>query len=114
MNSGQLRTQIKIQADTVTRNQYGEVISGWATIHTIQAKKRAINGLKNEIGDSITSENKTEFYIRYIPNLSTKMRIIESQKFGGVTYSDLVYRIESIADTSGKKRELKVVCKIFK
>lgn len=113
MNSGSLRTRIQIQGETITRNAYGEEIKTFTTLHTVMAKKREVSGLKSVDGDSIMAKSKSEFYIRYIPNLSTKYRIVESQKFGGVSYPDLVYRIESIIDTDNKKRELKILTKKF-
>ena len=112
MQSGSLRTRIQIQAETVIRNNYGEQIVSFNTIHSVMAKTKTTNGLKSVNGDSIVAENKTTFYIRYIPNLSSKMRILVPQKFAGVEYPSLVYRIESISNDD-KKRESIILAKIF-
>ena len=113
MQSGNLRTRIRIESEVVTRNAYGEELITWATLYELWAKQRAITGLKSVEGDSITSESRLELYIRYIPALSTKHRIVIPQRFGGVDYPSLVYRIESLVDVDGKNKEIKMVCKAF-
>ena len=113
MQSGNLRTRIRIEGEIVTRNAYGEEIITWGTLHEVWAKQRASAGLKSVEGDSVTSESKLELYIRYIPALSTKHRIAIPQKFGGVEYPSLIYRIESLVDVEGRAREIKIVCRAF-
>lgn len=112
MQSGKLNVRIKIQSETITRDQFGGEIISWNTIHEVWAKQKVTTGRKTVEGDMEIAMSKTEFYIRYIPALSTKNRIVVPVKFKGVDYPDLIYKIESIGDTDGKQRELKIVCSI--
>jgi SPP1 family predicted phage head-tail adaptor len=102
MRAGRLEHQITIETPTEQQNELGEVITEWITYVTAWAQREDLTGRELFQALQHTSEVTTRFRIRYVPGISAKMRIIS----GGREFD-----IKSVADETGKRRELTMLAK---
>jgi len=110
MQIGKMNTRIVIEEETITRNTFGEELGAWNSVAEVFAKQRQLTGSERFTEEQELSMSRTEFYIRYIPALSVKNRVVVNEKYKGITLDPTIYKIESIANIDGKNVELKLLC----
>lgn len=100
--AARLRHTITIQETTQTRDSVGGVIDTWGTFATVRAEILPLSGREYLESQQVNAEEITRFTIRYLPNITTKMRIL---------WGTRVYDIRSIMNVSqvDKIMELRVV-----
>ena len=109
MQSGKLKTKIIIETETVTRNNFGEEIKSYTQKANVFARIRNLTGSEKFKELQELSVSATEFYIRFLPNISVKDRVVLTETFRGVQ-TTTYYKIESTANIDGANKELKILC----
>lgn len=102
MKSGRLKDRIIIQALIMTKNAYGEPNEHWVEFKSVWAEVTPLVGRKYYDALQNNSEITTEIRIRYIKDISTKMRILEG---------DEIYDIKSIINIKNANKEMTLMCK---
>jgi len=110
MQTGKMNTRIIIEEEATTRNEFGEEVKTWSIVTEVFAKQRQLTGSERFTELQDLSMSRTEFYIRYIPALSIKNRVVVIEKYKGITFDPTIYKIESIANIDGRNVELKLLC----
>ena len=92
LNVGLFRYRVEIQENQGTQDEYANDTENWQTIHTVWADIEPVSGREYfSIGQN-TSEVTVKIYVRYLSDLTAKMR---------VKYGSHIYGIE---DVLGDKR----------
>lgn len=102
MDIGSLRHRITIEEATETLTSIGEVTQTWATFATVWAKVEPLNGREYWQSAQINSEITGKITIRYLEDITTKMRI----KFGS-----RIFNIEAILNSEEKNKEMTLLIK---
>jgi SPP1 family predicted phage head-tail adaptor len=100
--AGRLRHTITIQQTTQTQSTSGAVSDSWGTFATVRAEIRPLSGREYLESNQVNAEEITRFTIRYLADITTKMRIL---------WGTRTYDIRSIMNISqvDKLMELRVV-----
>ncbi len=80
MKIGRMRYRITIQFPCGTVDDYGNAIEDWQDLTTVWADIVPINGREYLTASQATSETQYKIYIRYIPNINAKMRVIHGEQ----------------------------------
>ena len=78
MKIGRMRYRITIQFPADTVDDYGNAIEDWQDLATVWADIVPVSGREYLTASQATSETTFKIYIRYIPNVNAKMRIIHN------------------------------------
>lgn len=97
IRAGKLRHEIVIQKTTQTQSTSGAFVDSWATFATVRASIEPLNGKEYFDSQQVNAEENIRFRIRYLPNLTTKMRI---------SWDSRIFDIRSIINTNERNREL--------
>lgn len=104
MRIGRLKHKLTIQHQSgTTTDQYGAEHPVYSTFETVRAEKRPLFGRDLMLAQSMQSEAKAKFLIRYLSGLNSTMRIVE----GSTTYEI----IGEPVDINGKGRFQEILCK---
>lgn len=101
MKIGRMRYRITIQYPMGTVDDYGNAVEDWQDLQTVWADIVPVSGREYLTASQATSETQYKIYIRYIPNINAKMRVI---------HNDIIYEILAVL---GDKRSgmLTIMCK---
>jgi SPP1 family predicted phage head-tail adaptor len=88
-------TRIVIDHSVETVGEFGEILKTWATFATVWANKYEGGGRELVAAKQVNAEITTQFQIRYMSGLSTKMRIV---------VDGLYYDIASILEVVRRER----------
>jgi SPP1 family predicted phage head-tail adaptor len=102
INPGEFRHIITFQKKSVDTNDYGEVIDQWDNITTTRAAIYPISGKEFFSAEKINSEVTHKVNVRYLPNITTDMRV----KFG-----ERFFHIQSAINFQEKNCILQLLCK---
>lgn len=84
---GKMDQRIIIQEPVTVRSDTGASVATWAAKCVMWASVSEFAGTEKNSNDKITAIENTLFTMRYIPNITTKMRI---------SYDGRIYNIRSI------------------
>lgn len=74
-NIGEMDEQIVIETYTVTKQDSGERTRSWTAFASVWAKVEEKAGNKSEEDEKLTAIEAIAFTIRYVANVSNKMRV---------------------------------------
>lgn len=103
MKAGLLRHKIKIEQETVTRNEYGEEEKTWSIYASAYASVKTVSDKEYFAAKQTQSERNTSFRVRYslkMSKINTEMRI----KWGS-----RVFDIEGIQNENERDRSIVIV-----
>ena len=83
---GRLDRRIVIQESTLTKDEYGQETTTWATFFTVWAKVEDRSGSEGYQADQLTATRNTVFTIRWIAGLTEKMRILYNYDYYDIQY----------------------------
>jgi SPP1 family predicted phage head-tail adaptor len=105
MLAGRLRKRITIQQPTVVRGASGEAQESWSTFATVWARvapyeqrNRTVEGLQ---AASITNTQLHVVTLRYLPGLTTAMRVL---------FGTRILQVTEIVNLEERNREMHVLC----
>ncbi len=100
--AARLRHTVIIQQTTQTRSTSGAITDSWGTFATVRADIKPLSGREYLESNQVNAEEITRFTIRYLKDITTKMRVL---------WGTRVYDIRSIMNVSesDKLMELRVV-----
>jgi SPP1 family predicted phage head-tail adaptor len=75
MRAGRLDRRVTIERKTVTRDDYGAEIITWSTFAQVWAEVREVNSVEKVIDQLRTMSRLTMVTIRWVPGVTTDMRI---------------------------------------
>lgn len=110
MKIGNMNNRIVIQNYVNTKDDFGQPIKAWQDWKTVFASVKNYNGNENFMANQEVVISRTEFFIRYIPALSVKMRIKYDEYWKGTLVETKYFKIESINNIDNKNEELKLLC----
>ncbi|SHJ06014.1 phage head-tail adaptor, putative, SPP1 family [Anaerovibrio lipolyticus DSM 3074] len=101
MKIGKMRYRVTIQYPSDGVDDYGNSIDTWQDLTTVWADIQPVSGREYLTANQATSETQYKIYIRYIPNINAKMRIVHNEQ---------IYEILAVL---GDKRSnmLTIMCK---
>ena len=79
MRAGRLDRRVTIERKSVTRDDYGAEIITWTTFAEVWAEVREINSVEKVIDQLRTMSRLTMVTIRWLPGVTTDMRIRVNQ-----------------------------------
>lgn len=94
--AGNLDRRITIEQATETQNAVGEPIVTWSTFATLWASKRDVTGREPFTSQERYAEVDTIFKIRWIDDLSAKMRISYDGRYYDIIRFNELGRKEAI------------------
>ncbi len=98
MRAGGLRKyRIEIQAQTETKNEFGERAKSWATVITTNADATYNSGIAQMENRELFTEYQIDFYIRQYHNVDESMRVL----FAGGKY-----KIEAVLPNPDKQMKI--------
>ena len=71
-----MRHTIQIEEVTETRTSSGAVTESWSVKHIVRAEILPVSGREYFSAQTVNAQNTVKFNIRYLPGLTTKMRIV--------------------------------------
>jgi len=104
MHAGQMRSLIVIEQVAEGQSNSGAVTEDWSTFVTARARRRKLSGREFYAASVVNLQESVEYRIRFVKNITTKMRINDSGEF---------LDIQSIIDPDEKQRELILVCERY-
>lgn len=101
--AGKLNRKITLESLTQTRDVEGGLVDSWTTFATPWAKVSNLSGNERRVTDhgGKVGEARTEFVIRYLPGVTSKMR---------VSYDGKLYDIVHVNDFGEAHRFLVLTC----
>ena len=75
MRAGRLNKYIRIEHPVESQDGYGAESISWAVFLECWANVKPLSGREYYLAQQIQSEISTEFSIRYVPGITTKMRV---------------------------------------
>jgi SPP1 family predicted phage head-tail adaptor len=103
-NAGKYRHPITFQKQSTTKNEYGERINVWTDYATSRAGFSMISGKENVNSLEIMSEITHKLTIRYMPNITSDLRI---------SYNNKYYKILSVHDYQEMHKEIQLLVKEY-
>lgn len=97
MRAGPLRNRIIIQTTTESQSTSGYNVNTWSTFATVWASIEPLNGKEYFDSQQVNAEENTRFRIRYLQNITTKMR---------VSWNSRIYDIRSIININEINKEM--------
>jgi SPP1 family predicted phage head-tail adaptor len=95
LRAGQLDRQITFITPTITNGvANSDYINGWTIVTTVWAKKTDLPGNEVVVDDRVVIAQRTNWTIRYISGLTTKLRLVFNGK---------IYEIISIHENDGSR-----------
>jgi SPP1 family predicted phage head-tail adaptor len=107
MKAGMLRHSITIETATETLAASGETTQTWTTFASVRAAIQPANGKETWRAAQVNPTLTHAITIRYLPRVTTKMRI---KYIDEITEATRYFGIESIIDTDEKHVELHLMC----
>jgi SPP1 family predicted phage head-tail adaptor len=80
MKIGKMRYRITLQYPMGTVDDWGNALDSWQDLATVWADIVPMSGREYLTASQATSETTYKIYIRYIPNINPKMRIIHNEQ----------------------------------
>ena len=80
MKIGKMRYRVTIQYPSDGVDDYGNAIDSWENLTTVWADIQPVSGREYLTASQATSETQFKIYIRYIPNVNAKMRVIHNEQ----------------------------------
>lgn len=74
--AGRLDRRVQIQAPTVTRGELGGAEETWATLATVWAQVRTLNGKETVIAQQVQSQASVVVTLRYRTDVEARQRVI--------------------------------------
>ena len=84
MHTGRMRYRITIEENAERQDADGNVLQDWQPKHTVWADIVPVSGREHIAAEREASEVTTKIYIRYLPDITAKMRVV---------HGDTVYEI---------------------
>jgi SPP1 family predicted phage head-tail adaptor len=100
MNPGKLNSRITFQEFVSGTDPDGFPMEDWQDVKTVWAMIKTLQGREYYQAAAVQAENTTRFIIRYIKDLSTKMRI---------SYNNRIFDIQSIINDDEKNITLTII-----
>ena len=100
--AGELNFQITIQQPSISQT-YGEPNITWSTFALVMAKIEPLSGREYFASKQIIDEQVFRFTIRWINNITTKMRIL---------YDSNYYDIQDIINLKMRNKEIQLMCRL--
>ena len=110
MRIGRMNNRITIQQEIVTKDDYGQEIKTWQDWKTVFADIKNYNGNESYMANQEVVISRTEMYIRYIPEVSVKMRIKYDETWKGTLIETKFFKIESLNNINNENTEIKILC----
>jgi SPP1 family predicted phage head-tail adaptor len=104
ISAGMLNKKVTIQKKVIGtpgQDAYGQPSNTWATYFIVWASIEPIQGREFWAQQQIQSEVTVRVRTRYIPGVTTGMRIY---------YNSKIYSIESIIDVKDRHSEMQLMC----
>ena len=101
MQAGRLNSVIEIQQLTAGQDALGQPVQTWTAVATVRADVRDLSGREFFSAQAAQSGVTAKIRIRYRADVTAAMRAVAGTK---------IYNIQAVLDTSGKKRELTLMC----
>jgi SPP1 family predicted phage head-tail adaptor len=102
MRASGLRELVTIQSRTEVQGSTGEVKWTWADHKTVRAAIEPVRGEEYFAARQLQSVTTTKIRIRYLADVTTKMRIVHGSRY---------YEIESVIDVNTLRKEMHLMCK---
>jgi SPP1 family predicted phage head-tail adaptor len=99
MQAGRLDRRILIQNKAAMRNARGEEIVGWVDLVTTWAGVKVVGGGEEFRTDQRANRQRTQFTIRWRPDLAPTCRVI---------YEGQSYEITNVGEGEGRRQELQL------
>jgi SPP1 family predicted phage head-tail adaptor len=87
--AGQLRHPITIERLTTARDTHGGIVRSWTPVVSgIRAKVANLSGNEQSATaqGGMTGETRTEFTIRFVPNIDTSMRVKHGTRYHNIVH----------------------------
>jgi len=101
MRAGELRHQVSVQIKPTGKDEHGNVRTDWTEVAKVWTKKEDLSGRELFAAQAAQSEVTTRFRLRYRKDIVPHMRLV---------LGSTVYKVESVLDRKGTKRELQLMC----
>lgn len=101
MRAGSLRSVVRIDAYTDTRNSFGEQVKTWAPFAVLRADVMPTAGMEGARGEQVVVTTAMRFRARYIPGITTAMRAV---------HDSVIYNIVSVINVADRSRMMEVFC----
>ncbi len=88
MNPGQLKHKIVIEQSTPAQDSFGEPIDSWTTFATRRASAKTLRGGESFKSSQVTSEAQVMFTLRFLDNVTTKMRVNWNARYFNILFVD--------------------------
>jgi SPP1 family predicted phage head-tail adaptor len=102
IRAGELNCRVALKTATETQDDYGDVVSGWATIATVWGEVVDLSGREYFAAQQVNAEVTTRMRIRYLAGVTPKMRGVVNGR---------TLEILSVLEPEGRRRELHLMCK---
>ncbi|MEH7093943.1 phage head closure protein [Neobacillus vireti] len=102
INPGEFRQVITFQSKNGVQNSYGETSDDWMDVKTTRAGIYPISGQEFFSAEKVNAEITHKINMRYLPGLSTNMRI---------KYGNRYFGISSIINFQERNVLLQIMCK---
>jgi SPP1 family predicted phage head-tail adaptor len=80
MRAGKLRHRVELQALVPSKDAAGGVVKSWATVRTVWADVRYLNGLETVRADAPAAMVRASIRIRSIPGVVASMRAVHGAR----------------------------------
>lgn len=103
MNSGALRSFVKLQVLTDVQDVDGELSQAWVDLDSLWADIRHQGGLETLKGGAETSVVRTSIRIRYRDSITSGMRVL---------HGSMAYNIKAVLPDVARKEHVDLVCEV--
>lgn len=100
IRAGQLRQVVVIEKPINTKGNMGGTSSGWQTFATVRAQLSPLSGRETLSADMIDSEVTARAYLRYIPGITTDMRL---------NHNGELWNIKAVINQHSRNRQLELL-----
>ena len=98
--ASKLRQRITIEEPVYTSDLLGGFVTAWNVYATLWAEIVPVGRIENLRSEKLQNANSYKITVRYIPNITTKMRISHKGKF---------YAIRSVINVEEKNEKLEII-----
>jgi len=101
MRPGELNRRIVVEQASNVKNDDGDLVSSWATVAELWARRVDVSGRELEAAMAKDVEISVKFVIRYRTGILPNMRVVLDGQY---------YRVIAALDKSGRREELQIYC----
>ncbi|MEG0775492.1 phage head closure protein [Clostridium sp.] len=101
MNAGELRQRIEVQHYVDIENELLEEVKDWKVYKNVWASIKCVGHGREQIKNKEQSSLNYEITIRYIPGITTKMRVKHKEKY---------FNINHVVNYNELNKELHLFC----